>query len=189
MAYNHLLERQRVSFLLDGLSARDNHVDLIFKWLGGQGYTNKHVLGRLSAWATANNVPKTLALTRIGLVFLTSVANGTFVDGGTNWTADATWSIEDETAIHAAGVAGNLSQLVTLVPGATYRVTYTVTVNIADVVFFSFQGGTPVVGTFRTAPGTYTEDVVAVTGNNALYFTAGAGSDAVLDNISVTRIG
>lgn len=72
MAYDHKLELQRAVFLsaLGGAPALSllSHQELMFLYLGNAGFTQRSLLDRLYAWAVANDIPMTQALTSVGLV-------------------------------------------------------------------------------------------------------------------------
>lgn len=70
MAYDNILEQQRAAFLLalaaDPTAPLRTHPELMFQYLATLGFTQATLLDRLQAWAIANNVPQTLAYTRVG---------------------------------------------------------------------------------------------------------------------------
>lgn len=74
MAYDSLLERQRMAFLLeliaDPTAPLRTHAELMFQYLASLGFTQPTLAERLQAWAVANNVPQTLAYTMVGFLTL-----------------------------------------------------------------------------------------------------------------------
>lgn len=115
--------------------------------------------------------------------------NGTFA-ADTNWTKGTGWSIAAGVATKVpSGTATTLSQSITFTAGYIYRVTFTVTARVAGSVTPRLSGGTNVVGTARSAAGTFSEDLTAVTGNNSFDFVGGTGGDLSIDNVSVKRAG
>ncbi len=115
------------------------------------------------------------------------VQNGTFATD-VSWTKGVGWTISGGAA-HATAAADTttLSQAKVLVAGTPYPYTYTVSNYVAGGVRIKLTGGTPVVGTTRTANGTYTETLTADVGNNTLTFEA-VGT-TTLDVDTVTGIG
>jgi hypothetical protein len=106
----------------------------------------------------------------------------------TVWTKGTGWSIASGVATHAAGTAAELSQPVSLIVGATYEVTYTVSGRTVGGVTARFTGGTTVSGTARTSNGTFTETLVAVSGNNAFALYSTAAGNMSVDNVSLRRV-
>lgn len=116
------------------------------------------------------------------------IQNGTF-DSDTVWTKGAFWTIGGGKAVRAVDIASSsLSQNVTFVTGATYEVTFTIDAISAGGIAPRFLGGTPVNGTTRNAPGTYTQNLVAQTGNNQFTLIAIGGTGATIDNVIVRRV-
>lgn len=112
--------------------------------------------------------------------------NGVFA-ADTDWTKGAGVTIaagvSTWTAV-ASGVVG-LLQSQSFTAGTLYKVTFTVSNFTAGAVFARFAGGTSVSGTSRTANGTYTEYLTAVTGNTQLRFIAVGTTSLNIDNVSV----
>lgn len=120
------------------------------------------------------------------------VVNGTFATD-TGWTKDAGWTI-------AAGVAtataiaspANISQAQSFTAGTIYKVVYTVSGFSSGGVRATFTGGTSVVGAARTANGTYTEYLTAVTGNTTFNlqaaFAAVGTTTLNIDNVTVQAL-
>lgn len=117
------------------------------------------------------------------------VANGGF-SSGASWTTGTDWSIGAGVATKVAGAgATDLSQAISLTAGYVYRVVFTVSGYSAGTVTPTFTGGSTVTGTARSADGTYTEDLTAVTGNTTLVLTGNAAGAFNIDNVSVKRFG
>jgi hypothetical protein len=116
------------------------------------------------------------------------ITNGTF-DTDTDWGKGTGWSINTSSKIaecDGSQVSGTqLTQTgLSFTNGVTYRITYTLTVT-AGSVKAAFRGGTGVDGVSRTSSGTYTENMVALTGNNSFRMIANTDFIGTVDNISV----
>jgi len=74
------------------------------------------------------------------------------------------------------------------VAGATYRVEFTVLNYVSGLFAVRFTGGTTRTGTTRTANGTYSQDLVANTGNVNFEIIAGGGTQGDIDNVSMRRM-
>lgn len=117
------------------------------------------------------------------------VSNGSFATAS-DWTTGTGWSIAAGVATKTAGTASLLSQLIglgvgaDLYVGATYQLTYTIT-RSAGSITPQFTGGTTVSGTTRSAAGTYTETLTAVTGNVNLAFSADSAFAGTVDNVTL----
>lgn len=117
------------------------------------------------------------------------VSNGTLATD-TIWTKGTDWSITGGKGVRIAGAgATSLSQSLFLLAGASYNVTITVSSRTAGSLTPRFTGsGSTVTGTARSADGTYSETLTAVTGNNALDLRATAAADLSVDDVSVYRV-
>ena len=118
-----------------------------------------------------------------------TILNGTFATD-TIWGKGTGWSISGGNGV-ASGVVGAfyLTQSQTLTVGTTYRLTYTIVTRTAGGVRPFFSGGTAVYGTARTAAGTYTDTLTAVTGNNILAFEPTAyPTTLTIDNVSLQTL-
>lgn len=116
------------------------------------------------------------------------ILNGDFATD-TVWTKGVGWTIAAGKAVRAVDPSSaNLQQSFAFVPGATYRVTFTIDVIAAGGVAPRFLGGTPVNGTTRVAAGTYTQDMVAQSGNTDFTLIAIGGTGCTIDNVIVRRI-
>jgi hypothetical protein len=107
----------------------------------------------------------------------------------TVWTKGPGWTIASGKATHVGPTAGNLEQPIAFVAGATYRVVFTVLDYTAGDVTARFIGGTAVSGTPRTANGTYSQDLVAQTGNVDFKFLGQTTFAGAVDNASLKRVG
>lgn len=113
------------------------------------------------------------------------VVNGGF-DSDTIWTKGTGWTIEDGTAVGAAGSASALTQgPADLTQGVTYRVMF-------DIVTISAGGVGPnigsTLGTIQTVAGRYVEDVIAGAGS-AIVMDKDAAFVGKIDNVSVREVG
>lgn len=114
------------------------------------------------------------------------------IDTGFNNSAawanvSGSWTVAGGVATHTPGVGGSVAQPVFVVAGATYEVTYTLTRTVGTLRP-RLSGGTNVLGTLRSTNGTFTENIVAVEGNNTLDMISDAASDDVLDNVQFRRV-
>lgn len=115
------------------------------------------------------------------------ISNGTFASD-TVWSKGADWTISGGVAVRAAGAGeSSLSQPVTLTAGGTYEITFTVLGYAAGTVTPRFSGGSNVDGTARSANGTYTESLVAASGNTTFNLVANAAGDFSIDTVSVIQ--
>lgn len=109
-------------------------------------------------------------------------------DDASVWADAANWTLAAGTADHAAGATSSLIQSVTFVPGATYRTEINVAALSGGILRLQFSGGTWVLGTSRNAPGIYTQDLVAVTGNITFDILASSPAVASVTSVSLRRI-
>lgn len=106
--------------------------------------------------------------------------NGTFATDS-DWTKGSGWAI-------AAGVASAttastaLSQTVSIIAGATYLVTFTISNSAAGSVAVSLGGGTA--GTSRSTDATFAEVITAGSSDSLLAFT-GTGFTGDIDDVTV----
>jgi hypothetical protein len=147
-----------------------------------------------SMWQdAAGNTPVTATSDPVGLILDKSrsapsmganqIANGVFATDS-DWTKGTGWSIGSGVATKAAGSAALLSQAQTMTAGRYYIVTYTIT-RTAGTITAQFTGGSTVSGTARSASGTYTDIITAVSGNNTVEFSADASFAGTVDDVSV----
>lgn len=112
------------------------------------------------------------------------ITNGDFASG-TGWTVSGGWTIGSGVAAYTgSGVAATMAQGVSLVAGSFYQVTVTLVVSSGSFTP-RFAGGTTVSGTVRSASGTFTDIIQAVTGNNLFQMLGSATAVGSIDNISV----
>jgi len=119
------------------------------------------------------------------------VTNGTFAEYVTNgafasdtgWTKGTGWTIAAGVATATGAISTALSQTsaITLIPGYTYTLTFTVTAFTAGTITASV-GGTA--GTARGSAATFTQTFVA--GASQIIAFTGAGFTGSIDNVSVT---
>jgi hypothetical protein len=126
---------------------------------------------------------KRIGITAIGA---DTVVNGAFA-ADSDWTKGTGWTIGSGVATKAAGTAAVLSQAASLTAGTDYLVTYTIT-RTAGTLTARFTGGTTVSGTGRTADGTYTDVLRAVSGNTTLEFSADSSFAGTVDNVTLRAL-
>lgn len=114
------------------------------------------------------------------------LGNGTF-DASDGWTLGDGWSVTGGKLVRGTASGGSIaSHAVSVEAGKQYTITYTVSGYSSGTVFVGFGGGSNVSGTSRSANGTYTQVLTAVTGNNILQFVAStAGTSLSIDNVTV----
>lgn len=117
------------------------------------------------------------------------VSNGGVVANSTGWTLNTGWARVGSVLTHTAGNVGVASPTLTtaLVNGATYKVQYTITAVSASNVAVRLSGATPVVGTSRSAVGTYTETLVNSSANTVLDFLPNTLFAGSIDNVKLWR--
>jgi hypothetical protein len=114
------------------------------------------------------------------------VTNGTF-GADTDWTKGTGWTISGGVATKTAGTASGLDQNISLVAGRTYLLQSEIT-RTAGTIQAQFIGGTTVSGISRNTSGTFSQYIVAVTGNVTVRFNADASFAGTIDNISVREL-
>lgn len=118
------------------------------------------------------------------------VTNGNF-SAGTDWGAmPSGWAIGSGVLTTTAAAAfSNIGQAEDqFEAGETYVVSYDVTAFSSGSVRLAFSGGTQRNGSNRTAVGSYSEELVANTGNNTItIFAIAAGSSWSIDNLSIKK--
>lgn len=114
--------------------------------------------------------------------------NGTF-GADASWTKDAGWAIAAGVATATAtGAAAYIHQAVTIVGGATYSVTYTVTAFTSGNVQVSFDNGPS--GASQAATGTFTEHLVLPAAVTEIRFgRASSDFTGSIDNVTLKKIG
>lgn len=105
-----------------------------------------------------------------------------------SWLLGTGWSIASGVATHAAGSASDLTQSDTsLSSGQYYRFGFTLSGVTAGSLNPVLKGTTTVNGTLRTANGTFTGRLQAVTGNNETGFHASSDFAGSIDNVTIYR--
>ena len=117
------------------------------------------------------------------------VVNGGFADGS-SWSPpgpEMNFLGGTLNAVAAPAFTG-IDQAIAFEAGATYIVKFDVTARTAGNVRISFINGTQRNGTLRAAVGSYTEELVANAGNNAVVvFAVAVGSTWSIDNLSIKK--
>ena len=110
--------------------------------------------------------------------------NGSF-DGAGTWTLGDGWSITGDKAVKVAGSESDASQPLAAGAGKYYRVAF----DLSDVADGSLTpeltGGTVRSGTARSADGTYSDRIQAVTGNDTFTLRASSAFEGSADNVAV----
>jgi len=116
------------------------------------------------------------------------VTNGTF-DTDSDWTKGTGWSISNGKASRTSQSGSTAcDQSISLIAGRKYKIIYTLTIN-AGSFNVRFSGTTNVNGLTRTTSGTYTDFLVAATGNNTFRLVGADGSFVgSIDNVSVKEV-
>jgi len=114
------------------------------------------------------------------------VTNGGFTTD-TNWTKGTGWTIGSGVATKVAGVAGAATQPITVTAGNCYLATYTITRTAGTITPF-FSGGVSGAGVGRSASGTYSNVIVAGTGNTTLELYADAAFAGTIDNVTIKQV-
>lgn len=168
-------------------------------WHGGDvpsGYT-KHLLNFSCTPSAALSAPSGIMLVDIlgcyprfvtnsaslqTLAIPDKVYNGTFTGAATGWTLGSGWAYRSNDIERTAGAGGQTaSQTLSLEPGRTFTVTYTISNRTAGGVTVSLAG---VSGTQRTADGTYSEDIIP-TATGDIAFTPDETFNGRIDTVSV----
>lgn len=116
------------------------------------------------------------------------IVNGTFADT-TGWTGFgySGKSVSGGKANFVNSIPyDGFAQDVAFVAGKYYELTYTVSGYVSGNVYVSFIGGTQVNTTFRTANGTYTQRVLAATGNTGINFRMETSGTLSIDDVILT---
>ncbi len=111
------------------------------------------------------------------------LANPNF-DTTASWTPGTGWSIASGVATHVTPTQSQLTQPVTLMPSATYRVAFDVSgYSGTGTVTPRFQGGTTVNGIGRTANGSFLDVLTAGASSNVFAFNGNGGFSGNVDNV------
>jgi len=141
-------------------------------------------IGRPALQATAASRPLWLGAPRtLGSELVT---NGMFA-ADSDWTKGAGWTISGAAATKTAGTASVLSQSISLTAGKLYFVTYQIT-RTAGTVTARFTGGTTVAGISRSYRGSWVDELIAVTGNTTLEFSADSSFAGTVKNVTVKEV-
>lgn len=122
-----------------------------------------------------------------GILTSELLTNGDF-DEDASWTKGTGWAISGGQATKTAGSGSDLSQSITTVASAVYRISYLVSGMSAGTLTPKFTGGTTVTGTAISEDGYYAEEFTAISGNNAFVLTASSTFDGSVDDVSVVRM-
>lgn len=119
----------------------------------------------------------------------TVISNGTFASD-TVWAKGAGVTIAAGVATWTAVATGlGVTQAAVFAVGTIYKVTFTISGYSVGGVLPRITGGTTVNGTLRSANGTYTEYLTAVTGNNSFsIISSGASTTLNVDNVTVEAL-
>lgn len=116
------------------------------------------------------------------------LSNGGF-GSDTVWTKGTGWSISGGSGVRAFDAAsGFISQPATFVAGRSYVVTWTLKTFVSGVFAVRFTGGTTRTGPLRSSVATYSELLLANTGNVSFEIIAGGGGEGSIDNISLREV-
>jgi lysophospholipase L1-like esterase len=116
------------------------------------------------------------------------VVNGAF-DSAASWSPGSLWAISGGLLTHTPGSTNPTTQAIaTLKWGRIYRVAYTVTGASAGSVRVSVALSGTGLGTYRSADGTYTEDLLASDNGAAIRIEPSSDFNGSLDNVSVKEI-
>ena len=148
-------------------------------------YTLPSVVGSYTFYYKANS--QTVSFT--GTNFIGSIDNVSVKEVGQNWSFGTGWSMGDGKAIRTAQ-SGSTStyQSISFSANKTYKIQYDLDIT-AGSFKIRISGGTLVDTPARTTSGTYTEYIVANSGNNVLNLRANDGAFVgSITNISVQEI-
>lgn len=165
---------QRISGLVGYWKADPQY---LFEDSAGTTPASTNGTGPVGQWRAVGVTPTLTAVT---------VANSGF-GADSDWTKGTGWTIGSGVATKTAGSAASLSQAITLTAGSVYLITWTMT-RTAGTLLPRFTGGTTVSGAALSASGTYTENLVAVTGNTTLEFYGDASFAGTVDDVSVVLL-
>ena len=113
--------------------------------------------------------------------------NGDFSNSSV-WNLGPGWSVDSGVATKTPGTASDLSQPLATEDKATYEITFAVTTISGGAVRIGLTGGgADVLGTPRSAPGTYTE-ILTSTGNTTFVVRADAAFGGSVDNVTCQRV-
>ncbi|ULQ46950.1 GDSL-type esterase/lipase family protein [Flagellatimonas centrodinii] len=105
-----------------------------------------------------------------------------------DWVKGTGWTISGGVAAKTAGVASNLSASIDVDAGSTYMVFVNMT-RTAGTVSVRFSGGTNVTGaSSKNASASFTEILIAVSGNNTIEIVADAAYAGTISAVSVRLV-
>ncbi|WP_421357793.1 TipJ family phage tail tip protein [Agrobacterium rosae] len=105
------------------------------------------------------------------------------MDSASAWTLGSGWSIGSGVALKTAGTQSNLTQPIPMTAGSYYRISFTLAEVAEGSLTPQLIGGTTKAGTARTANGTFTDRLQAVTGNNTFAAFASSTFEGSIDNV------
>lgn len=117
------------------------------------------------------------------------IVNGSFATD-TDWTKGTGWTISGGTANRASSASiTTLSQAFSFVAGRSYVISFDVVSITSGGFFVRFIGGTNQSGPTVTTAGSYSQVMVAITGNVTFALSvSSAGTAGVIDNVSVREL-
>lgn len=108
--------------------------------------------------------------------------NGGF-DSAANWIFGANWAWDTDKATHTAGNTASVRQEYAFVAGKWYRVAFRLLGVTAGAVAPRLAGGSNRDGVSRSANGTYSDRIQAVTGNTVIGFTPTSSFVGSVDDV------
>jgi hypothetical protein len=145
-------------------------------------------LGRATTRSATNRLGAPTATQSVTSIIRPDLAsNGAFANAD-NWTLGEGWTISGNRATHSAGVTGTLMQEnSTLIGGRKYRIIFTVPEHSVLTVRSRIESASSdVMGAFRTAVGTYSEDLIAPANPTAFGLWSNGGLSA--DDFSIRLV-
>ncbi|WP_180375627.1 phage tail protein [Mesorhizobium sp. 8] len=113
------------------------------------------------------------------------------IDGGfdadANWTKGTGWTISAGHATKTAGIASDLSQVITMTAGKVYRGAATVTGRTAGAITPKITGGAAVAGAAVLSDGRFLFQIVAGAAPVNLVFSADAAFNGSLDDVTLVE--
>ncbi len=104
---------------------------------------------------------------------------------GRTWTGDGGWTVNNDEATHAPGVASTLSTSLPLTDGTLYRGRIEITGRTAGSITLHLAGGTPVADAPITADGEHLFALTAAAGNDRIEILASADCDASISGVTL----
>lgn len=103
------------------------------------------------------------------------------------WTAGTGFSESGGTVTAVAGSASVLSVALSLTAGKVYKATFVIT-RTAGTVVARLTGGTTVTGVSRSSAGSFTDELLAVTGNTTFEFSKDATFAGTIRLVSIKEV-